>query len=228
MSDDGIGRIRIMVAEASGITRDSVRALLQSDRQFEVIGAHASLEDCLADIALLEPDVLLTELTLKGAGSGLDLITRALAAFPRTACVVLAHEVQEAGVRTALSAGASGFVAKKASTAELITALCTVHAGERYLCQITASRVLSAYMGAPAKSKPMNAITPREKEVLIQVALGNSNKIIAREMGLSPKTVEKHRSNLMRKLHLRGSAAATAFAITHGLAGGRAPARRHY
>ena len=97
----------------------------------------------------------------------------------------------------------------------------TVCKGRNFVCNTTATRILSSYVSpgglTSSTNSPAASITEREREVLTRVALGCSNKAIARELGLSPKTVEKHRSNLMRKLQLHNAAAITMYAIRNGM-----------
>ena len=125
-------------------------------------------------------------------------------------------------IRAALQAGADGYVLKDASRAELMLAIRTVSTGARFLCKATTSRVLSGFL-LPDKPLPspthQSPLTVREREVLTRIAHGHSNKMVARELGVSPKTVAKHRANLMRKLHLRNTAAITMYAIRNGLTG---------
>ncbi|SRR6266702_7043255 len=93
--------------------------------------------------------------------------------------------------------------------------------GQRFLCKAIASKSLSGFLlhdNSPPPRTPSRSITAREQEVLARVAHGHSNKMIARELGVSPKTIEKHRSNLMRKLQLHNTASVTMYAIANGLA----------
>jgi DNA-binding NarL/FixJ family response regulator len=101
-------------------------------------------------------------------------------------------------------------------------AIRTVSVGQQFLCKAIASKILSGYLSGdqrPSGAAVAQRITGREREVLTRIALGNSNKLIARELGVSPKTVEKHRSNLMRKLQLHNAAAITTYAIRNGMTG---------
>jgi DNA-binding NarL/FixJ family response regulator len=107
-------------------------------------------------------------------------------------------------------------------------AIRTVSAGQQFLCKAIASKILSGYlMGGDARrgTSTSQNITGREREVLTRIARGESNKIIARALALSVKTIEKHRSNLMRKLHLHNAAAITMFAVRNGLTSGEQSAR---
>jgi DNA-binding NarL/FixJ family response regulator len=119
-----------------------------------------------------------------------------------------------------MDAGAMGYVLKDSSREELIRAIRSVSEGRQYLCSAVAQTVMSGYLrpdAAKPSADPMERVTNREREVLIKIAGGLSSKMIARELGLSVKTIEKHRANLMRKLELRNAAEVTMFAVRHGL-----------
>jgi two-component system response regulator NreC len=218
-------KIRIVLVEDHVILREGLRALIEMEADFEVVGEFDSMEDGLAGIRHLQPDLVVTDLALKGR-SGIDLLTEIHGISPLTRKLVLTAHDNEEYIRAALSAGANGYILKDANSVELMTALRTVSLGQQFLCKSIASKILSGYLSgyvprdqrAPSASATQ-AITEREREVLTRIALGNSNKVIARELGVSPKTVEKHRSNLMRKLQLHNAAAITMFAIRNGMTG---------
>ena len=183
------------------------------------------MEECLAGIVGLQADLLLTDLALPGR-SGIELLAEIQRLSPLTRKLVLTAHENEEYIRAALNAGANGYVLKDANSAELMLAIRTVSTGQQFLCKAIASKILSGYLSGYAPGDQRTAvpavtqsITEREREVLTRIALGNSNKLIARELGVSPKTVEKHRSNLMRKLQLHNAAAITMFAIRNGMTG---------
>jgi DNA-binding NarL/FixJ family response regulator len=133
--------------------------------------------------------------------------------------VLTAHNSEEY-IRAALNAGADGYVLKDATRADLLQAIRAVLSGQTYLCSSVTEKVVSGYLHPKAEESPDSAtdqVTGREREVLTRVALGESNKLIARALGVSVKTIEKHRANLMRKLTLHNTAAVTRFAIRHGM-----------
>jgi DNA-binding NarL/FixJ family response regulator len=122
-----------------------------------------------------------------------------------------------------MHAGASGFVLKDSPLAELIEGLHAVSSGKKFLCETLSKQIFGGMANNVIRDQDrtkVRLITRREREVLTRIALGKSNKGVARELGLSVKTVEKHRSNLMRKLNLHNSAAVTMFALRHGLVKG--------
>jgi DNA-binding NarL/FixJ family response regulator len=216
-------QIRIVLVEDHGILREGLRALILMESDFAIVGEFASVEQSLAGIAELQPDLVITDLALPGR-SGIELLAEVKRLSPRTRKLVLTAHENEEYIRAALNAGADGYVLKDANSAELMLAIRTVSVGQQFLCKAIASKILSGYLsghlsGAQRAASPSAAqsITGREREVLTRIALGNSNKLIARELGVSPKTVEKHRSNLMRKLQLHNAAAITMFAIRNGM-----------
>jgi DNA-binding NarL/FixJ family response regulator len=216
-------KIRIVLVEDHAILREGLKALIEIESDFDIVGEFGSVEDCLLGIVDLSPDLLLTDLALPGR-SGIELLTEIQRLCPMTRKLVLTAHENEEYIRAALNAGANGYVLKDANSAELMLAIRTVSLGQQFLCKAIASKILSGYLSgyAPGDQRPAvpavtQSITEREREVLTRIALGNSNKVIARELGVSPKTVEKHRSNLMRKLQLHNAAAITMFAIRNGM-----------
>lgn len=226
-------KIRIVLVEDHAILREGLRALIEIESDFDIVGEFGSVEECLAGIGGLQPDLVLTDLALPGR-SGIELLGEIQRISPLTRKLVLTAHENEEYIRAALNAGANGYVLKDANSAELMLAIRTVSLGQQFLCKAIASKILSGYLSGHAPDQQAAApvtqtITEREREVLTRIALGNSNKLIARELGVSPKTVEKHRSNLMRKLQLHNAAAITMFAIRNGMTGsaplgGSAPA----
>jgi DNA-binding NarL/FixJ family response regulator len=212
-------RIRIVLVEDHKILREGIKALIDLEPDFEIAGDFGDAAEGLAGVHRLQPDLVLTDLSLPGS-SGFELLAQIGHVAPRARRLVLTAHHSEENIRAALNAGAHGYVLKEANRAELMLAIRTVSAGEQFLCKAVATRILSGYLsgGEPRRSlKTAQSITGREREVLTRIARGESNKVIARALALSVKTIEKHRSNLMRKLHLHNAAAITLFAVRNGL-----------
>lgn len=218
-------RTRIILVEDHAILREGLKALIEIEPDFEIAGDFGDVEDSLAGIAQLQPDLVLTDLALPGS-SGFELLAQIKHVAPQARKLVLTAHNSEEYIRAALNAGADGYVLKDANRAELMLAIRTVAAGQQFLCKAIASKILSGYLlgGEPRRAQQNSqSITGREREVLTRIAMGESNKSIARALALSVKTIEKHRSNLMRKLHLHNAAAITMFAVRNGLIGGDQP-----
>jgi len=221
-------QIRIALVEDHEILRDGLKVLLEFEPDFVVVGEFDCVEQSLNGIRDLRPDIVLANLTFPGR-SGIELLAEIGRLSPLTRKLVLTLHDGEQYIRAALNAGADGYVLLDATSAELMQAIRTVSVGQQYLCNAIAGKILSDYLSGdqrPSCSAVAQSITGREREVLTRIALGNSNKLIARELGVSPKTVEKHRSNLMRKLQLHNAAAITMFAIRNGMAGGEPSGNR--
>jgi DNA-binding NarL/FixJ family response regulator len=214
-------RLRIVLVEDHAILREGLKALIEIEPDFDIVGEFGSVEESLDGIVRLRPDLVVTDLALPGR-SGIELLAEIQRLLPLTRKLVLTAHENEEYIRAALNAGANGYVLKDANSAELMMAIRTVSVGQQFLCKAIASKILSGYLSGdqrPSCPAVAQSITEREREVLTRIALGNSNKLIARELGVSPKTVEKHRSNLMRKLQLHNAAAITMFAIRNGMTG---------
>lgn len=213
-------RTRIVLVEDHAILREGVKALIEIESDLEVVGDFGSVDESLAGIRQLQPALVLTDLALPGR-SGFELLAEIGHLAPGARRLVLTAHNSEEYIRAALNAGADGFVLKDANRTELLLAIRTVAAGQQFLCKAIASKILSGYLsGGEARRNPTTpqSITGREREVLSRIARGESNKLIARALVLSVKTIEKHRSNLMRKLRLHNAAEITMFAVRNGLA----------
>ena len=215
-------RIRIVLVDDHAIMRECLRALIEVDQGLDVVGDFASVEAGLNGIRELQPDVVLTDLALPGL-SGIDLLREVNRISPLTRKIVLTAHDNVQYVSAVLGAGADGYVLKTASGEELMRAIRTVFKGQHFLCKATTAKLPADFIAddrscASAAARP---VTKRELEVLTCVAAGQTTKVIARNLGVSPKTVAKHRANLMHKLQLHNVAAITTFAVRNGLTGGK-------
>ncbi len=208
-----------MLVEDHAILREGLRALLELEPDLQIVGEAGNGSDAVSVIELLRPALVITDIALPGR-SGIELIGSLREAGIGVKILVLTAHDSEEYIRAALDAGAHGYVLKDASRADLLQAIRAVLSGQTYLCASVTAKVVSGYL-RPKPEDPLEAgseqVTEREREVLTRVALGQSNKLIARALGVSVKTIEKHRANLMRKLTLHNTAAVTRFAIRHGM-----------
>ena len=209
---------KIVIAEDHTILRQGLRALLSSNPVFEVVGEAEDGRAAVRSVETLSPDLLLMDLSMPRM-TGMEAITEIKKRSPATKIVVLTIHKDEEYILSALKAGADGYVLKDAGQDELRTAVKNVLAGKRYLSPDISEKVIGGYLeGKRAlKATPWDTLTQREREVLKLIAEGYTNKKVAEYLFISLKTVEKHRSNLMRKLDLHNTAALTAFAMEKGI-----------
>ncbi len=211
---------RLVFAEDHTILREGLRALIASDPEFEIIGEAKDGRDAVQAVEKLGPDLVLMDLSMPRM-HGLEAIKEIKSRFPETKVLTLTVHKTEEYVFAALKAGADGYVLKDATQAELSMAIKTVLKGKRYLSPSISEQVIEGYLGgtkSPLQDSAWNdTLTQREREVLKLIAEGHKNKEIAEILFVSPKTVEKHRYNLMQKLKLHNVAAITAYAIEKGL-----------
>ena len=210
--------LSLMLVDDHAILREGLRALLELQPDFHVVGEAASVDEAIEMATRLQPDVVLTDIGMPGR-SGLALVRELRAVCPKVRVVLLTAHASEEYIRAGLDCSADGYVLKDSGHAELMTAIRTVATGQQFLCKAVAGRVLASYLGRDerAAQDPLSMITGRERQVLTRIASGQSNKAVARELNLSVKTVEKHRANLMRKLELHNAAGIARFALNHHL-----------
>jgi two-component system, NarL family, response regulator NreC len=210
---------RILIAEDHTIMREGLRALLNSDPEFEVVGEAEDGLEAVKAVQRLQPDLVIMDLSMPKM-NGVGAIREIKRASPETKIVVLTVHKNEEYILASFQAGSDGYVLKYASHEELVSAIKTVSKGQPYLSPAVSAVVLEAYLeaqrGIEGKS-PCRSLTPRETELLKLVAEGYKNKQIAELLGISVKTVERHRANLMKKLDLHSGPALTAFAVEAGL-----------
>ncbi len=216
VADDS--RARLILVDDHMILREGLHALLELESDFVVVGEAGNLEDGIALVERLRPNLVITDLAMP-RGSGIQIISQVRAIAPDTRVLVLTVHSSEEYIDAALKAGADGYVLKDSSSAELLQAIRSVIRGQRYLCPPVSAKIISGYLGErdARNVASLQLLTDREREILTLVAKGLSNKRIATRLTLSVKTVEKHRSNFMRKLELHNTAGITMFAISKRL-----------
>jgi DNA-binding NarL/FixJ family response regulator len=216
------GVLRLLLADDHAILREGLRALLELDPGFKVIGEAGSCDEALEKVRESQPDILLCDIGMPGR-SGLSAVADVRRIAPATRIILLTAHSSEEYFRAALDAQADGYVLKDSGHAELVLAIRTVAAGQPYLCKTVADAVLASYFGrgvdGQSGKSPLHSVTTRERQVLSRIAAGQTNKAVARDLDLSVKTVEKHRANMMRKLGLHNAADIARFALGAGLVG---------
>lgn len=209
--------IRVVLADDHPVLRQGLRGLLEREPDLTVIGEAGDGREALDRVRDLRPDVLVVDLMMPGLG-GLDVVRQVRSRHRATRVIVLSMYPNESYVAEALGAGAGGYVLKKATSAELVGAIRAVAGGSRYLSPPLSEEAIESYRvrSRPA-SDPYSLLTTREREVLQLAAEGRSSADIARQLTVSPRTVEMHRANLMRKLGLQNQSELVRFAIQRGV-----------
>ena len=211
--------MRLLLVDDHEVVRSGLRMLLDSEQDVQIVGEAGTAEEALRAVQELEPDVVLMDIGLPDL-SGIEAATRIRELRPQVAVVALTiHEDKEYFFRM-LDAGASGYVPKRAAPEELLTAIRAAAKGEVYLYPSLATLLVKDYMGQDPddrEARILNGLTERELEVLGHLADGASNSEIGDTLQISPKTVARHRENIMRKLNLHSRTELVKYAIRKGI-----------
>jgi len=211
---------RILIADDHTILRAGIRALLDIQPDFQVVGEVDNGKDAIYSAGQLKPDLLISDLSMPGT-NGTEAIQRINSRYPEIRILVLTVHKTEEYVHAALKAGASGYLLKDDTSDELISACTNILAGKTHLSPSVCGNVVLGYLSYPnSNEKPSSSsdlLTTREREVLKLIAEGSRNKDVAEYLSISLKTVEKHRSNLMKKLNIHNASGITTYAIKNGL-----------
>lgn len=207
--------IKIAIADDHRVFIDGMKALLKEVEGVQVIADAENGEQLLAKIETLRPDVLLTDIQMP-VMDGIGLTTQMQKRFPQVKVIALTMLNESMFIRKMLEAGASGYLIKTVDKEELIKAIRTVAGGEKYFSQEVANQLMNNFAGAE-ENNPLSVLTKREKEVLIHIAEGLTDKEIAEKVFLSPLTITTHRKNILSKLGLKNKVELARFAIAHKL-----------
>jgi len=211
--------IRVVIADDHHLVREGIRALLEKGEDIDVVGEAESGIAALELVRRLEPDVLVTDISMPGL-TGLEALEQLKAMAIRTQVVILTMYSSEVMVRQALKYGARGYLLKDSLSVELLAAVRAAGRGATYLSPAVSDTLLVDLReegSSLADAGGIASLTPREKEVLQRICSGATNQAIANEMGISVKTVERHRANLMSKLGVNNLVGLVRKAIRHGL-----------
>jgi two-component system response regulator NreC len=195
--------LKLVVADDHRMVRQGLCALLRTEPDFQLVGEAADGVETLRLVERLRPDVVVLDLMMPGVG-GLEVARQTARRSPRTRTVVVSIHKDEAYVVEALRAGAVAYVLKDSGAEELFRAIREAAAGRRYISASISESALEAYVrkSRGGSADPFDKLTSREREVFQLTAEGHSGGAIAERLFISPRTVESHRANLMRKLGL--------------------------
>jgi DNA-binding NarL/FixJ family response regulator len=209
--------IRILIADDHVLVRSGLRALLRADPDLEVVGEAGDGAETVRLAAELSPDLVLLDVSMPGE-SGIATAERLKAVHPEIAVLFLTMHEEEGLLHEALRAGAAGYVIKRAEAPELFQAIHAASRGDVYVHPAMTRALLHQPVSTQRRrGAPEPALTPRELDVLRLLVRGNTNRQIASLLGLSTRTIESHRANLMGKLALTSRVELVDYAEEHDL-----------
>ncbi|MFO7773053.1 MAG: response regulator transcription factor [Dehalococcoidia bacterium] len=214
-----MARIRVLVTDDHAIVRDGICALLALTPDIEAVGQATNGREALEMVAKLAPEIVLMDIVMP-LMDGLEATRRIHKRFPETKVIVLTQYEDREYVLSVIEAGASGFVSKAAASSELTSAIRSVYQGDSFLSPSIARLLVEDYrqIARVGRNKDTSEqLTDREREILKLLAEGYSTGEIARMLVISPKTVERHKTNLMAKLDLHNRLELFKYALRKGM-----------
>jgi DNA-binding NarL/FixJ family response regulator len=208
--------VKVLLVDDHPIVRQGLRNLLQTEPAFTVVGEAGDGMEGLDLIRRVKPDVLIVDLMMPGL-NGFDIIKQAIKQLPRLRIVVLSMQSADSYVVEALNCGASGYVLKETGPSEIIQAIHVVVNGERYLSPKLSQRLTDSSARKKGITDPYDTLTHREREILHLIVEGLTSPRIAKKLFLSPRTVELHRSRIMKKLDLHNQTDIFRYALERGI-----------
>jgi two-component system response regulator NreC len=211
--------IRLLLVDDHAVVRSGLRMLLENEAEFEIVGEAGTAGEALRLLETLHPDVVIMDIGLPDM-SGIKATAEIKARQPQVAVVALTIHEDEEYFFKMLDTGASGYVPKRAAPEELLTAIRAAAGGEVYLYPSLAKLLVKDYLTQEHEvenGQVLDGLTAREQEVLAHLADGASTSEIAETLAISPKTVARHRENIMRKLNLHSRTELVKYAIRKGI-----------
>ena len=209
--------MKVLLADDHTLVRKGIRAVLSSQPGIEIVAETGEGREALSLIEQHKPDLAVLDVTMPGL-NGLEVAVRVPHVSPRTKVLVLSMHAGEAYVAQALRAGVAGYLLKDAADDELPMAIKAVARNEVYLSPRISKQLVDRFVQSGAtEPDPLAGLTTRQREILQLVAEGQSTKEIAAKLGLSVKTVETHRTQIMHRLQIRDVAGLVRYAIRAGL-----------
>jgi DNA-binding NarL/FixJ family response regulator len=208
------GTLRVLLADDHALVRSGLRSLLGEMTGVEVIGEASNGREALELIRSLQPDIIIMDISMKEL-NGLEALTRASKEFPMVKVIILTMHADTDYVMRALELGARGYLLKDSLTSELELAIRSVAQGQKYLSPRVSKEVLDSY--ARGERSSPEELTSRQREILQLIMEGATTKEIAVQLGLSPKTVEAHRAQILQRLKIRDIPNLVLYAIRKGM-----------
>jgi DNA-binding NarL/FixJ family response regulator len=212
-----VSAIRVVLADDHALVRAGIRALLEKLRGIEVVGEADNGRQALELIKKSAPNLVLLDISMAGLG-GLEALPRIVRDFPAVKVLILSGHANEEYVIRALRSGAAGYMLKDAATAELQLAIDSVTQDKTYLSPSISRTVIESYLErVGGHFSPLEQLTPRQREILQLIAEGRNTKETAHTLGISVKTVEAHRLQLMARLSIHDVPGLVRYAVRSGL-----------
>jgi len=212
--------LRILIVDDHGVLRAGLRAILGEETNYQVVGEASTSDEAVRAAVSLKPNIVLLDLSIPGIG-GIEVTRQLREKLPDTRVVILTVHEDAALLRASLEAGASAYVVKRALESELLSAIQAAVNGDVYV-HPSMTRILleerRAAEAPPRRSNP-EAVTTREIDIVKLITRGYTNRQMADELGLSVRTVESHRANIMGKLGLTSRAELVRWAVEHKVTG---------
>ncbi len=200
-----MNKIKVIIADDHTVVREGLRQILAKEPDIEVVGEAADGLEALDMVRNMKPDVVLLDIAMPGV-SGLEAISLIKQTSPECEVVTLTMHSKESMIHRMLDSGALGYILKASPVGDVIEAIRAAHRGEYYLSSKIKAELVSAYLHSRKEKPPIKGydlLSEREQHVFRLVAEGNSTNKIAELLTVSPKTVEKHRANIMKKMGLK-------------------------
>jgi DNA-binding NarL/FixJ family response regulator len=214
-----VTRARVLVADDHTIVRHGLVGILNASDDIEVVGQAGNGAEAVNRAIDLKPDIVLLDISMPRL-NGLEAARRIHKAVPSSHILVLTMHEEEEYVLKMVRAGVSGYIVKDGAVSELIAAIRTVKAGKTWFGSQASQALADAWQdGAPLPDDPLERLTNREREVFLLIIEGKTNPQVSETLGVSPKTVDNHRTRLMEKLGVHNTAELVRFAARHGLLG---------
>jgi DNA-binding NarL/FixJ family response regulator len=208
--------IKVLIADDHPVVRKGLQSCLGRQPNVRIVGEAADGDEALRKARELLPDLVLMDISMPGL-NGLAVTEVLRKEAPEVKILVLSVHSNKDSIFRVIQAGAHGYVSKEAPPDELLRAIESVHAGEPFFSEEIARAALNEFVSSGGKKEPFSQLTTREREVLVRIAEGKSNKEIADLLGIGVRTIETHRERIMRRLNIHSVAGLTKYAISNGL-----------
>lgn len=210
-----MARIRVLLVDDHAVFCDGLKTVLGLQPDLEVVGTCGTVREAVEGARALQPDVVLLDVHLPD-GSGIDAAAAIKRERPQTQVVILTSDDDETVLRSALHAGVTGYLSKHEASAQVIECVRSASRGEALIAPYMLARLLHGLRRPEQQVRTQSTLTPKELQVLTQLAQGNDNERVARSLRMSPNTVRTHVQNILAKLQVHSKLEAVSLAVRRG------------